>query len=51
MHDFHDLKQCYQQKVLYSINTHAKGEIIIQTDADCVIPKSWISGMMRRFDD
>lgn len=28
----------------------ARGEIILQTDADCVPPLTWISGMVRRFE-
>jgi len=29
---------------------HARGEIILQTDADCIPPPSWISGMVSRFE-
>jgi cellulose synthase/poly-beta-1,6-N-acetylglucosamine synthase-like glycosyltransferase len=28
----------------------AKGEIILLTDADCIVPEGWISGMVRRFE-
>lgn len=28
----------------------ARGDIILQTDADCVCPGTWISGMVRRFE-
>lgn len=29
----------------------ARGDIILQTDADCIVPVSWISGMVRGFED
>ena len=29
----------------------AKGDIILQTDADCIPPPGWISGMVRRFEE
>lgn len=29
----------------------ANGEFIFMTDADCVVPKNWIKGMLRYFDD
>ncbi len=29
----------------------ACGEIILETDADCVVPDTWISGMVRRFEE
>ncbi len=29
----------------------AKGDIILQTDADCIPSPGWISGMVRRFED
>ena len=29
----------------------AGGEIILQTDADCVVPENWISGMVSRFEE
>ncbi|MHB9030243.1 MAG: glycosyltransferase [Candidatus Latescibacterota bacterium] len=28
----------------------AQGEIILQTDADCIVPETWISGMASRFE-
>jgi cellulose synthase/poly-beta-1,6-N-acetylglucosamine synthase-like glycosyltransferase len=28
----------------------ARGKIILQTDADCVVPETWISGMTSRFE-
>jgi cellulose synthase/poly-beta-1,6-N-acetylglucosamine synthase-like glycosyltransferase len=28
----------------------ARGEIILQTDADCIVPETWISGMASRFE-
>lgn len=31
--------------------SHASGEIIVQTDADCIVPKSWITGIVRCFDE
>jgi len=31
--------------------SHAKGDIILQTDADCLPPPSWISGMVRSFGE
>jgi len=30
---------------------HAKGEIILTTDADCTVSSNWISSMIRSFDD
>ncbi len=27
----------------------ARGEIILQTDADCLVPRTWITGMVSRF--
>lgn len=30
--------------------THARGEIILLTDADCVPPPKWIAGMVRYFE-
>ena len=29
---------------------HAKGEIILQTDADCIVPAGWISGVVGQFN-
>lgn len=29
----------------------AKGEIIFMTDADCAVPKTWIKGMLKYFDE
>jgi len=29
----------------------ASGEIILQTDADCIVPETWISGMVSRFEE
>lgn len=29
----------------------AGGKIILQTDADCVVPENWISGMVSRFEE
>ena len=29
----------------------AHGEIILQTDADCIVPREWISGMVRGFGE
>ena len=39
-------KNALSQAVL---QTH--GEIILQTDADCITPKSWITNMVRGFDE
>ena len=29
----------------------ARGSIILQTDADCIVPESWITGMVKRFEE
>ena len=29
----------------------ARGEIILQTDADCLVPRTWITGMVSRFTE
>ena len=29
----------------------AQGEIILQTDADCLVPRTWITGMVSRFTE
>jgi cellulose synthase/poly-beta-1,6-N-acetylglucosamine synthase-like glycosyltransferase len=39
-----------KKHALASAIGHARGEIILQTDADCVTPPTWISGMVRRFE-
>ena len=28
----------------------ARGDIVLQTDADCIVPPAWIAGMVRRFE-
>ncbi|MFC1694478.1 glycosyltransferase [Candidatus Latescibacterota bacterium] len=28
----------------------AQGDIILQTDADCLVPRTWISGMVKKFE-
>ena len=30
---------------------HSSGEIILQTDADCIVPETWISGMVSCFEE
>jgi len=40
----------YKKAALDKGIRHAKGEIILQTDADCLLPPTWIETMARHFD-
>lgn len=39
-----------KKHALLSAISAATGEIILQTDADCIVPSGWISGMVRAFE-
>ena len=39
-----------KKHALASAIGQAKGEIILQTDADCTVPPGWIAGMVSRFE-
>jgi cellulose synthase/poly-beta-1,6-N-acetylglucosamine synthase-like glycosyltransferase len=39
-----------KKHALASAAAHARGEIILQTDADCEAPEHWITGMVSRFE-
>ncbi len=39
-----------KKNALASALSLAKGEIILQTDADCTVPPGWIAGMVNRFE-
>jgi len=40
-----------KQAALAEACRHAKSEVILQTDADCVVPPAWIRTMLRQFGD
>lgn len=42
------IKGSKKKALAYGI-THAKGEIILTTDADCLVPEHWISSMVNYF--
>ena len=39
-----------KKNALASAIQYAQGEIILETDADCIVSEGWISGMVRRFE-
>lgn len=40
-----------KQNVLAQLAHHAKGEFLLVTDADIVVPPGWVSGLVGAFDD
>jgi len=45
-----DRAQAHKKRAITKAIAHARGEIILTTDADCAVPKGWIRAMAARFD-
>ncbi len=44
------IKGSKKKAIAYGVN-HAKGDIILTTDADCIVPEKWLAGMLSYFSD
>lgn len=44
------IKGSKKKAIAYGVN-HAKGDVILTTDADCIVPENWLAGMLSYFSD
>ncbi|MCS7075020.1 MAG: glycosyltransferase, partial [Bacteroidia bacterium] len=51
LHSTGNTKYAYKKVAITYAISQAKGEIILTTDGDCVVPRQWISGMVSQFDE